>query len=76
LQKTYHIFKRNGVYRLKITQWFEMKTDFEGELTPQANEGIEKVAWLNPEEIKQALQNSYENIKLLFIEENENSFKV
>ena len=76
LQKTYHIFKRNGVYRLKITHWFEMKTDFEGELIPQANEGIEKVAWLNPEEIKVALQNSYENIKLLFIEENENSFKV
>jgi hypothetical protein len=49
-----------------------MKTDFEGELIPQANEGIEKVAWLNPEEIKQALNNSYENIKLLFIEENEN----
>jgi len=72
LQKTYHIFKRNGVYRLKITHWFEMKTDFEGELIPQANEGIEKVAWLNPEEIKQALNNSYENIKLLFIEENEN----
>ena len=76
LQKTYHIFKRNGVYRLKITHWFEMKTDFDGELIPQANEGIEKVAWLNPEEIKVALQNSYENIKLLFIEENENSFKV
>ena len=73
LQKTYHIFKRNGVYRLKITHWFEMKTDFEGELIPQANEGIEKVAWLNPEEIKQALNNSYENIKLLFVEENENN---
>ncbi|WP_395044990.1 NUDIX hydrolase [Flavobacterium sp.] len=66
LQKTYHIFKRNGVYRLKITHWFEMKTDFEGTPIPQANEGIEKVAWLNPEEIKQALKNSYENIKLLF----------
>ncbi len=70
LQKTYHVFKRNGVYRLKITHWFEMKTDFEGELIPQANEGIEKVTWLNPEEIKQALNNSYENIKLLFIEES------
>ncbi len=66
LQKTYHIFKRNGIYRLKITHWFEMKTDFEGTPIPQENEGIEKVAWLNPEEIKQALKNSYENIKLLF----------
>jgi 8-oxo-dGTP pyrophosphatase MutT (NUDIX family) len=69
LQKTYHVFKRNGSYRLKITHWFEMTTDFEGTPIPQANEGIEKVAWLNPSEIKQALNNSYENIKLLFEEE-------
>jgi 8-oxo-dGTP pyrophosphatase MutT (NUDIX family) len=66
LQKTYHIFKRNGKYRLKITHWFEMTSDFEGELLPQENEGIEKAAWLNPEEVKEALKNSYENIKLLF----------
>ena len=28
LQKTYHVFKRNGIYKLKITHWFEMKSDF------------------------------------------------
>lgn len=68
LQKTYHIFKRNGTYRLKITHWFEMKTDYSGKLFGQLEEGIEKVAWLNPEQIKEALKNSYENIKLLFEE--------
>ena len=66
LQKTYHIFKRNGRFKLKITHWFEMKTDYDGELVGQIEEGIEKVAWLNPEQIKEALKNSYENIKLLF----------
>lgn len=66
LQKTYHVFKRNGTYRLKVTHWFEMKTDFNGPLFGQLEEGIEKVAWLNPEQIKEALTNSYENIKLLF----------
>ena len=70
LQKTYHVFKRNGKYKLKITHWFEMQTDFEGTPIGQLEEGIEKVAWLNPEDIKQALNNSYENIKLLFEEEN------
>jgi 8-oxo-dGTP pyrophosphatase MutT (NUDIX family) len=69
LQKTYHVFKRNGKYKLKITHWFEMRTNFEGTPVAQANEGIEKVAWLNPEQIKEALKNSYENIKLLFEEE-------
>lgn len=66
LQKTYHIFKRNGTYRLKITHWFEMKTSFDGKVQGQLEEGIEKVAWLNPEQIKEALTNSYDNIKLLF----------
>ncbi|WP_428225367.1 NUDIX hydrolase [Flavobacterium sp.] len=69
LQKTYHVFKRNGKYKLKITQWYEMQTDYDGELIGQLEEGIEKVAWLNPEEIDDALKNSYENIKLLFEEE-------
>jgi 8-oxo-dGTP pyrophosphatase MutT (NUDIX family) len=69
LQKTYHIFKRNGKYKLKITQWFEMTSDFDGIALGQAEEGIEKVAWLNPEQVKEALHNSYENIKLLFEEE-------
>jgi 8-oxo-dGTP pyrophosphatase MutT (NUDIX family) len=72
LQKTYHIFKRNGKYRLKITSWFEMTTDFEGIPIGQAEEGIEKVAWLSPNEVKVALKNSYENIKLLFEDEEGN----
>jgi len=68
LQKTYHIFKRNGVYKLKITHWFEMQSTYEGIPIGQAEEGIEKVEWKNPEQIKEALKNSYENIKLLFEE--------
>lgn len=66
LPKTYHIFKRNGRYKLKITHWFEMKTSHTGVMVPQANEGIEKVEWKNQAEIEAALKNSYENIKLLF----------
>ena len=69
LQKTYHVFRRNGKYKLKITHWFEMQTDFEGTPQGQLEEGIEKVAWMNPEQIKEALKNSYENIKLLFEKE-------
>lgn len=69
LQKTYHIFKRNGIYKLKITQWYEMKTDFVGTPVGQLEEGIEKVAWLNPEQIQEAMKNSYENIKLVFEED-------
>lgn len=66
LNKTYHIFKRNGRYKLKITHWFEMKTSFSGKMTGQLEEGIEKVEWVKPENIASCLTNSYENIKLLF----------
>lgn len=70
LQKTYHIFKRNGVYKLKITHWFEMQSNFEGIPVGQLEEGIEKAIWIHPNEIQNTLNNSYENIKLLFEEEN------
>ncbi len=69
LQKTYHVFKRNGVYKLKITHWFEMRSDFIGTPVGQLEEGIEKVLWVSPNEIPEILKNSYENIKLLFEEE-------
>lgn len=65
LQTTYHIFKRNGKHKIKITYWFEMQTNFSGKLYPQENEGITKVAWLNAKESQEALENSYANIKLL-----------
>ena len=68
LQKTYHIFKRNGIYKLKVTHWFEMQSTYDGIPIGQAEEGIEKVEWKNPEQNKEALKNSYENIKLLFEE--------
>lgn len=65
LPKTYHIFKRNGKYKLKITTWYEMTSDFDGPLVGQIEEDIEQVAWLNKEQIREAMNNSYENIKLL-----------
>ena len=66
LPTTYHIYKRNGKHKLKITHWYKMKSDFNGKLYPQLNEGITKVEWLKEEEAYKALENSYANIKLLF----------
>ena len=66
LQKTYHIFKRNGDYKLKITHWFKMHTDYSGQLVGQVDEGIDKVEWVSPNQFDDVLSNSYENIKLLF----------
>lgn len=65
LDTTYHIFKRNGKHKIKVTYWFEMKTTFAGTLYPQENEGITKVEWLTPEDSQKALENSYANIRVL-----------
>ena len=69
ITKTYHVFKRNDKFRLKVTYWYEMYTDYDGELIPEANEGIKKVKWKNFEKAQKALRDSYENIKLLFPKE-------
>lgn len=63
---TYHVFKRNNAYRLKITYWYEMFTDYQGQLVPEQKEGIKKAKWKNFEKSQKALQGSYENVKLLF----------
>ncbi|HLT53674.1 MAG TPA: NUDIX domain-containing protein [Flavobacteriaceae bacterium] len=65
LEVTYHIFKRNGRHKIKITYWFEMKTSYEGTLEPQEDEGITRVEWLDEVAANKALENSYANIKLL-----------
>ena len=66
LQTTYHIFERKGKVILKITYWFLMHTNYIGNLTPQKEEGIEKVEFKNNIETKEALKNTYANIRLLF----------
>lgn len=66
LKTTYHIFKRNGTYKLKEVHWYAMKTSYKGDLVGQADEGIEKVRWKGPNKIAKALENSYTNIKILF----------
>ncbi len=67
LQTTYHIFKRNGTYKLKEVHWYAMTTNYKGKLKGQKSEGIMKVKWKDPKQIEEALKNSYRNIKILFV---------
>jgi ADP-ribose pyrophosphatase YjhB (NUDIX family) len=69
ITKTYHVFKRNDKFKLKVTYWYEMYSNYKGELKPQAEEDITKVRWKNFEKTQKALTESYENIKLLFPKE-------
>lgn len=66
LPTTYHIFRRKGKLILKETIWFQMSTDFNGELIPQTEEDITEARFLNAKMTSEALQNTYKNIELLF----------
>jgi len=44
---TYHLFTENKKKRLKITHWYKMHGERNDSLTPQTEEGIEKVEWIN-----------------------------
>ncbi len=63
--KTYHIFKRAKKNYLKETYWFEMKSNYDKNFTPQIKEGISRVEWISKEKIPMILKNTYQNIKLL-----------
>jgi 8-oxo-dGTP pyrophosphatase MutT (NUDIX family) len=61
--ETYHIFKKGKNFRLKRTYWFKMKSDYQGELFPQEEEGITSVEWINKKRIPEIFKNAHENIK-------------
>jgi len=64
--ETFHVFNRNGKYKLKKTFWFEMKTASTSTLTPQLDEGIEQAVWVFEKEIPLKFENAYENIKQVY----------
>jgi len=66
LLTTYHLFFLKNENRLKETHWFIMHTNFEGILTPQAEEGITIAEFKSQEDAEKALKNTYANIHLVF----------
>jgi 8-oxo-dGTP pyrophosphatase MutT (NUDIX family) len=60
LEPTYHIYTHKGSYALKKTYWYAMSTNHNGTLIPQLEENIEKVEWLNKQQIQEIVfPNSY-----------------
>ena len=68
LNHTFHIFSRNGKYKLKKTYWYLMTTSYDGILQPQFDEGIVKAEWKTKEEIPHLMENAYNNIKMVLDE--------
>ena len=65
LNTTYHLYAFKKKRVLKVTYWYSMFAEDQF-VTPQVEEGITKVVWLNEDAMKKAFENTYGNIKLLF----------
>lgn len=59
------MYKINNQYIVKISYWFLMHSDFQGELSPQLEEGITKVEWISEQNLTKVLVKTFANIKLL-----------
>jgi 8-oxo-dGTP pyrophosphatase MutT (NUDIX family) len=62
---TYHLFYMDGIQQMKVTHWYFMKSDYYENLVPQLEEGITEVVFKSKNEITEAVQNTYANIKLV-----------
>lgn len=69
LEQTYHTYMQDGKEILKRTYWFKMCCDFKGKLTPQKEEGIMEAVWFDKDDVEKKIQNTFENIKQLLIDE-------
>lgn len=63
---TYHLFHQDNQEKLKETHWFLMRSDYQGKLTPQIEEGITIAEFKNEAQTSKALKNTYANIHLVF----------
>ncbi|HBZ26095.1 MAG TPA: hypothetical protein DEO54_07630 [Rikenellaceae bacterium] len=64
---TYHTYRRYDKFWIKCTSWFKMDYTGNGiETTPQADEDIEHAIWVDKEELKNYLNNTYPSIIEVF----------
>lgn len=63
LSSTYHTYHEFGKHILKETHWFLMQSSSEKKLTPQTEEDIQEVAWLNAEIVREKLKQAFPSIR-------------
>jgi len=63
LLTTYHTYDESGKHILKETHWFRMQAPAPGGLTPQLEEQITELRWVDKEGMKDLLRNTFPSIK-------------
>ena len=67
---TWHTYTRNKKYVLKKTNWYKMRCIDDTYMSPQEEEDIIDVRWMNTDEVRNALYNSYRTIRYVVQEYN------
>jgi 8-oxo-(d)GTP phosphatase len=65
LPKTWHSYAYKGKKILKKTSWFLMHCTDDSLMKPQAEEFIEEVRWMTPEEVLEVLPKAYTSIAFI-----------
>ena len=65
---TDHCYRRDGIWHLKHTWWYEMLFTEPADLTPQKEEDIAKAAWVAKSSLPSFLLNTYPSIAEVFRE--------
>ena len=66
LHITYHSYTQDGSMILKKTYWYKMFHEGESDLSPQTEEDITDVQWVDPEMLTEKLKNTYPSIVDVF----------
>jgi 8-oxo-dGTP pyrophosphatase MutT (NUDIX family) len=59
---TYHSYMIKDTLAMKVSYWYEMKTDFTGNLVPQEEEDIEIAKWVKKEDVPAYFDKMYPSI--------------
>lgn len=62
---TWHTYLLNGKYILKRTFWYQMDCLDDSTMEPQEEEEIEEVRWMDFDQTRQALYNSYRTVRFV-----------
>lgn len=63
--ETYHTYNEFGKHFIKTTHWFYFTCSSEQALQPQTEEDITEIKWVPTKDIREPMNNTYENIKAI-----------
>lgn len=68
IDAVWHTYTSKKKYILKKTHWYAMKCVSDEKMAPQEDEGIKKVEWMDMEQVRKALHDSYRSIRYVMQE--------